>query len=353
MSLSNGPARSAAYAPPPASLASDLASGPSTAASHGVPGKKLTVLIVNADASYMCEQLSQQLAQVDFIAALPGKALPGRASAAQVLIGFASALSAGLLSQLPNLRWLQALSSGVDGIVPLLTDRPEVTLSSAHGIHGPAVSELALTLMFNLSRGFPSIWDDQRERLWRRRRQPLLSGKTVAILGTGLIAQALAGRCQALGLRTLGISATPREVPGFECTMPRGELAVAAAQADFLVVLAPLDAHTQGIVNRHIFLAMKPSAYFINLARAPICDTPALIEALERGTIAGAALDVFDVEPLPATDPLWDTPNLIITPHIGGESDRYADQVLPVLHDNIMRFLRDGPAQLKNLVARS
>ncbi|WP_420226384.1 D-2-hydroxyacid dehydrogenase [Pigmentiphaga litoralis] len=319
-----------------------------------------TLLIVNADAAYYAAQLMEELAQpveeaagpaVTVLAATPGQPLPDGAESATAVMGFASALTPGLIAQLPRLRWLHALSSGVDGIVSLPNLPAGLVMTSSHGVHGPAVSELTLMLMLALARDFPSLIDNQRAHVWKRRPQPLLHGKTVVILGTGLIARALATRCRALGMRTVAVTATVRDVPEFDAVLPRTALLDGAAQADTLVALAPLDDTTRGMVDASVFAAMKPGAFFINVARAGLCDTAALVDALTEGRLAGAALDVFDREPLPADDPLWDVPRLLITPHLGGESDRYADQVLPIIVHNTRCALRGEWDAMRNRIA--
>lgn len=309
------------------------------------------MLIVNADAQHYAAELSQRIPGLDVVALLPGQAVPEAARNASCAVGFASALTADLINQLPNLRWIQALSSGVDGIVSLPNLPTDVVLTSAHGVHGPAVSELTLMLMLALSRDFASLLDNQRQHVWKRRSQPLLHGKTLVVLGTGLIACALATRCRALGMRTVAVSAAVRPVAEFDQVVARSELPVVAAQADFLVALTPLDESSRGLVDKQVFDAMKASAYFINVARAGVCDVGALVRALNAGTIAGAALDVFTTEPLPADDPLWDVPRLIITPHLGGESDRYADQVLPILEANGRCFVEGRWGEMMNRVS--
>ncbi|MDX3904085.1 MAG: D-2-hydroxyacid dehydrogenase [Pigmentiphaga sp.] len=314
------------------------------------PTNDVRLLIVNADGQYYADELARQLPDLAFDWMRPGEPVPARARDASALACFASALNDDLLAALPRLRWLQALSSGVDGIADHPRLPPGIVLTSAHGIHGPAVSEMALTLMLALARDLAAILADQRARRWQRRRQPLLHGKTLAVVGTGLIACELAAKCQALGMRTVAVSGKPRQVPGFDQVHAHGALREVAAQADFLVLLAPLTQATRGLVDAAVLAAMKPSAYLINLARAGLCDTAALVDALRGERLAGAALDVFEREPLPEDDPLWSVPRLMITPHIGGESDRYADQVLPLLIHNARAWAAGDLSGLRNRV---
>lgn len=313
-------------------------------------GPEFRMLIVNADGAYYAQELTRRLPGLVFDWALPGKPLPDSARSATALACFASALTDQVLDALPHLRWLQALSSGVDGLIDHPKLRGEVMVTSAHGIHGPAVSEMALMLMLALARDFGSILDDQRARRWHRRRQPLLHGKTLVIVGTGAIARELALKCGALGMRVVGVTATPRVVPGFDVVLPRTALQDAAGQADFLVLLTPLSDQTQRLVDAEVLGKMRASAHVVNLARGALCDTDALTTALREQRLAGAALDVFEREPLPADDPLWEVPRLIITPHLGGESDRYADMVLPLIAANVDCVVHGPLAQLRNRV---
>ena len=182
------------------------------------------LLIVNADGQYYARELARRLPGLAFDWCPPGEPVPPEARDATALACFASALNGDLLASLPRLRWLQALSSGVDGILGHPGLPPGTVLTSAHGIHGPAVSEMALALMLVLARDFAAILADQSARRWRRRRQPLLHGKTVAVLGTGLIASELAHKCRALGMHTLALSGKPRAVPGFDQVYAREAL---------------------------------------------------------------------------------------------------------------------------------
>ncbi|VCU69880.1 (S)-sulfolactate dehydrogenase [Pigmentiphaga humi] len=314
------------------------------------PGDALRMLIVNADGEYYAQELARRVPHVAFDWIRPGQPVPERAWTAAALACFASALDSQLLASLPGLRWLQALSSGMDGIAGHPGLPPGTLLTSAHGIHGPAVSEMALTMMLALARDLPGILADQRAHRWRRRPQPLLHGKTLVVLGTGLIAAELAQKCQALGMRTLALSGTPRPVAGFERVYAREHLREVAAQADFLVLLAPLTEATRGLVDASVLAVLPPRAHVINLARAGLCDTAALVDALRGERLAGAALDVFEREPLPADDPLWSVPRLLITPHLGGESDRYADRVLPLIEHNVRAYAAGDLAGLRNRV---
>ena len=191
---------------------------------------------------------------------------------------------------------------------------------------------------------------NQQKHVWERWPQKLLSGKTVVLVGIGPIAEDLALRCAAFGLRVIGVSDARTAALHFEKIFPRSRLQQAAATADFMIVLVPLSAQTRHMIDDGVLGAMKPTGILINLARGPVVDEKALIQRLLDGSIAGAALDVFEEEPLPSDSPLWDMPNVIVTPRIGGMSDIYADQVLPIVVHNLRCFMDGRLAEMKNIV---
>jgi D-2-hydroxyacid dehydrogenase (NADP+) len=269
---------------------------------------------------------------------------------ADVLVTFGAHMADHVLEKGSRLQWIQALGTGVDGIVDRPALREGVIVTNLHGHHGPAVSEAVLASMLVLARDLRRTLNNQREGRWQRFPATLLNAKTVGILGVGAIAEALAARCGALGMRVLGISAGRRSAPGFDRVWPRDQLADAVREVDFLVLLTPYTPATHGIVDARILAAMKPTSYLINVARGGVLDEPALVDALERRVIAGAALDVFGQEPLPKGHRFWTLDNVLITPHTAGFHDGYADEALPVIEENLRRFLAGDRDSLTNLV---
>jgi D-2-hydroxyacid dehydrogenase (NADP+) len=271
---------------------------------------------------------------------------------ADILVTFGTMIDDRVLEEASKLKWVQALGSGVDGIINSPSLRSDVIVTNIHGIHGAAVSEAAIAAMLALSRNLPRVVRNQDRHRWERWPASLLEGKTVGIVGIGAIAQALAPKCKALGMMVVGITSAKRTVGGFDRTHGRDELAAAAADLDYLVVLTPYSPETRNIVGAAVFSAMKPTSYFINVARGGVVDEDALISALETGQIAGAALDVFHQEPLPDDHPFWSMKNVIVTPHLGGYYDGYADRALPVIEENLRRFLAGDVANMINVVRR-
>jgi len=178
----------------------------------------------------------------------------------------------------------------------------------------------------------------------------LLLGKTVVIAGIGLIAEEMAVRFKAFGMNVIGVSDARKQGRGFDEIVPRSQLTLAAARVNFLIALVPYNAQTHHMINGDVLSAMPASGFFINLARGNVVDEQALIKHLQQGKIAGAGLDVFATEPLPQDSPLWDMENVIVTPRIGGMSDIYAQQVLPLIEENLALFTSGRSSEMINIV---
>jgi phosphoglycerate dehydrogenase-like enzyme len=269
---------------------------------------------------------------------------------AEILLAMAHEVTDELIVRMPRLRYLCALSAGLDRLQTLTALKFDVLVTSARGIHGPQMSELAFLSMIALSRDFQRMQRNRQQRRWERWPQRLIFGKTAVVVGIGPIAEELAARCVAFGMRVIGVSDARDTAPHFEKLMPRSALRDAASMADFLIVLVPLSKQTEHLIDGDVLNAMKPSAILINLARGPVVDEKALIAALMSGRIGGAGLDVFEREPLPPESPLWELPNVVVTPRIGGMSDVYASQVLPLVVHNLHCFTQGRLGEMKNVV---
>jgi len=265
----------------------------------------------------------------------------------EVLLAFR--LPDELMKKATRLQWIQSMATGVDYFINLPSLRKEILITSTRGMHGPQMSEMAFLHMLNLTRNYPRMLRNQDRRVWERWPQPLLSGKTVGILGIGVIAEELARKCKAFKMKVYGISKTAREVEGIDRFYGREELPRVAAEIDYLIVLVPYSPETHKIVNAKVLSAMKPTAYLINIARGQVIDEEALIEALKNRKIAGAGLDVFNEEPLPKDHPFWGMENVIVSPHVAGMSEIYAEQLLPIFEENLRRFLK---GERRNLINR-
>jgi phosphoglycerate dehydrogenase-like enzyme len=271
---------------------------------------------------------------------------------ADILLTFGAHMADHVLEKGKKLRWIQALGTGVDGIVDRTPFRKGVLVTNMHGLHGDSVPEAAIMLMLALARDLPRALRQRNARKWERYPSQLLKGKTVGIFGVGAIARSLAPKCRSFGMTVVGITSAPRAMEGFDRMVHRDDLESAVRELDFLVLLTPYTPETHGIVGAKMLAAMKPSAFLVNLARGGIVDEDALVGALREKRLAGAALDVFAAEPLPEDHPLWSMDNVIVTPHLGGFHDQYAEEALPTVVENFRKFLAGDLDKMKNVVKR-
>lgn len=269
---------------------------------------------------------------------------------AEVIIGHHFQFDDALLKRAPKLRWIQSLTTGTDAILKLSLLRADVLVTSTRGMHGPQMSELVLLHMLALGRDFPRMQRNQQQARWERWPQPLLLNKTIVIVGIGAVAETLAPRCKAFGMKVYGVSSSMRLPAGFDGVFSRNDLPHAASLADFLVLIVPHSDATDKLVDAAVIAAMKPSAFLINVARGGVLDEAALLTALREKRLAGAALDVFQQTPLPGNHPLWQEPNVIITPLVGGMSNVYLEQAYPIVRDNLKRFLAHQLDRMINVV---
>ena len=255
-----------------------------------------------------------------------------------------------VLSHMPKLRWVQGTGTGMDNIIDRTGLPADVLITNMRGAHGPQMSEAAIASMLALTRRLPQSIRNQEKAVWERWLPGIIHGKTVGILGVGVIAEALAPRCEALGMRVIGLSSSPRDIRGFDEIVPVANLGAIAPQLDFLVLLTPLSEATRNIVDSRVLRAMKKNSYLINLARGGVLDEAALIDALDDGHLAGAALDVFAREPLPTDHRFWSMRNVIITCHMGGLTNDYHLQALPIIETNLRHYLDGKLDRMINIV---
>ena len=224
---------------------------------------------------------------------------------AEVLV--AVRFSDKLLGNAKNLKWVHTIITGTNYIeeLPSFQARKDLILTSTRGIHGPQMSELAILLMIALNRKFPQFVRNQDKRVWQRWPTALLWQKKVAILGIGVIGEALARRCKAFEMTVIGVDPVQRKVDAVDRFVGMDRLHEVLAEADYVVDIAPSTPENQKMINAAAFAKMKPTAFFLNIGRGETVDESALIQALKEKKIAGAALDVYWQEPLPPEHPLW------------------------------------------------
>ncbi|WP_306261163.1 D-2-hydroxyacid dehydrogenase [Pararhizobium sp. IMCC21322] len=301
-----------------------------------------TALIFDQKADWYAHELGGLCQDYQFVAASTHEEAVSRAANADILVGLAPYIKPDLIAAMPNLEWVQALTTGVDNLLAMDTLPKDVVITNCNGFHGPQMSELTLLLMLSLGRNFPTMLENQKSASWQRWPQPLLAGKTACLVGLGAIAETLAKRCLAMEMRVTGVSNGRTELEGFDRIYKRSDIESAAGDADFLIVIVPYSDETHNIINARILSLMKQSAFLINISRGGCVDEEALVDALDAGRIAGAGMDVFATEPLPADSPLWQHPKIIVTPHIGGMADIYHQQALPLVAENLNKFALFG-----------
>lgn len=255
-----------------------------------------------------------------------------------------------------KLRFVQSISAGVDQYDKAVFAAHGIRLASAQGANARAVSDHAMALALAMVRRIPEARDNQAKPFWRGmigdlgQREDELGGKTMLVVGLGRIGGRLARLAKAFDMTVIGIRGNPAaggegadEVHGLDA------LPSLLPRADIVALTCPLTPETTGLIGASALGLMKPSAFLVNAARGKVVDTDALVAALQAGKIAGAALDVTEPEPLPPESPLWSMPNVLITPHTGGETRSYEDNVLDLLMENLGRLSR-GETVLKNQV---
>ena len=311
---------------------------------------KINLLILDQHADEYRKGLQSKFPEIMIHASIKEGDIGDFIEKVNVLLTFR--ISDGLIKRAANLQWIQSMASGVDAIVNLPSLRQEVLLTSTRGIHAPQMVEMAILLMLSLNRNFPQIIGNQDKGIWKRWPAKLLYQKKVGILGIGAIAEEIARKCKAFGMKVFGIDIVKRKVDAVDYFYGPEDLLKVVQEVDYFVIVAPLTPQTRKMVGTKVLSSMKPTAFLINIGRGEVIDENALIHALESGKIAGAALDVFSQEPLPKDHALWRTKNVIITPHIGGTSTIYVEQVLSIFEENLLRFLKGERQALINLVER-
>jgi phosphoglycerate dehydrogenase-like enzyme len=247
------------------------------------------------------------------------------------------------LRKAPGLRWIHARSAGLDRVlVPEVVAHPAV-LTNGRGAFSPALAEFTLAALLFFAKDLRRLIAQQAAGAWAPFDMERLLGRTVGIVGYGDIGRAVASRLRPLGVKVLALRRRPELSRGDELaseTIPPGRLLELMARSDDVVVAAPLTPQTQGLVGREAIAAMKKTAVLVNVGRGPVVDEASLVEALERGRIRGAALDVFETEPLPAGHPFWRLPNVLVSPHCADHVPGWVDNAMRVFLRQLERFRR-------------
>ncbi|PBB17960.1 D-2-hydroxyacid dehydrogenase [Mesorhizobium sp. WSM4313] len=250
------------------------------------------------------------------------------------------------LVESPTVKWVSIGGSGTDHLGRW--DPNHVTVTNAAGVAAGMLAEYALGAMLSFSLDLRGFERRQQARQWGGGRVEPIEGKTVLIVGLGKTGEAVARRAQAMGMRTLGIRARPKQMPSLDEVHGPDALLPLTGRADFIVCCVPLLSTTRGLLGEAAFAAMKPSVVLIDISRGGVIEEKALLAALDAGRIKGAALDVFATEPLPAEHPLWSYDNVAVTPHCAAVYDGWDIKSVRMFADNLARYRRGEP--LENVV---
>ena len=309
------------------------------------------VLIVDVHAEMYRDALRDKFPALQFTLFHSKHEVTGDLADIDVLMCFGIEVTDELIAGLKQLKWIQSLATGVDHFLRCPSLKPEVLITSGRGIHGPPMREQVVYMMMAVSRDAVRAVGDQKAHVWERRLWSTLHGKTAVIAGTGVVGAAIAELLKALGMHIIGVSRTPRAVASFDEMIATDRLTEAAARADYLINMLPASNDNLAIFDATVFGAMKPTAFYIGAGRGQTVDEAALLAVLRERRIAGAALEVFQTEPLPADSPFWELPNVFITPHIGGYVIEYEDFIMPLIVDNMRLFLAGRQGEMRNIVA--
>lgn len=268
--------------------------------------------------------------------------------ATEVLFDFDSHDLYDLPRRAPRLRWIQATSSGVGQlIVQIGLVDSHIVVTNAAGVHAVPLAEFVLTAMLMFTRQISGVLERQRSHRWEKVTTPELTDRLVVLVGLGHVGSEIARRAKAFGMR---VCASKRQLDGrtpedfgVDELFPLGRLRDVLPRADFVVLTVPHTPETERIIAEPELMAMKPTAILINVARGAIVDEAALIGALRAGRIGGAALDVFEREPLPPDSPLWDMPNVLVTSHTMANSQQENDRLTSLFCENLRRYLDGRP----------
>ncbi|KOP66665.1 2-hydroxyacid dehydrogenase [Bacillus sp. FJAT-18019] len=263
---------------------------------------------------------------------------------AEILIGWSRSLQEDVLSNDSQLKWIQAWSAGVDKMPLSELENKGIQLTNASGVHSIPITEHIFAMILAYTRNLHLAIRQQSNNKWDTSGSfTELAGKTIVIVGVGQIGSHAAKVAQAFGMRTVGVRHSGKSDPHVEVMYKVDQLEEALAEGDYVVNILPLTSETRGLFDKAKFAAMKDSAFFVNVGRGPTVVTDDLVEALQSGVLAGAGLDVFEEEPLPSDHPLWSMDNVIMTPHMAGDTDRYSERVMDIFLENLQHYVNREP----------
>jgi len=315
-----------------------------------VTSRAHVLLWTDSTAAYLDAIKAAGLADRVVVDTLPRREKPSAEQMARTEALITVGVPPGLLSAMPKLRWAQGMTAGVEGWLAL-PDLPEnLTLTCARGTHRESMPENIIGALFYVAKPYAAAVENQKHSRWVHRVAQPLTGKTLGILGLGAIGQDVARIAAVLGMRVIGTRRRPEPMINVAEVLPSDRTPEVLAESDFLLLLLPATPETDNLINAERLGMMKPSAWLLNFGRGHLIKDDDLIAAVKAKKIAGAVLDIFRQEPLPADHPFWTTDGIIVLPHIGGPHPQRDKVVARLFVDNLGRFLDGKP--LKEVVDR-
>jgi phosphoglycerate dehydrogenase-like enzyme len=295
--------------------------------------------------AWIRERLQQDFPQHQFIQLQNYDRVPEEIADTDIFIGWS--LRPQQFVAASKLGWIHSPAAAVHQLMFPELVRSNVLLTNSTGIHGPVVAEHAMAVLLAMAKRLPqamqyqakNIWS--QDQLWRQRPRPReVADATVAVIGMGGIGGEFTTRAKAFGMKVLAIRENPAKgAGGADEVFSPAEVDNVLPRADYVLLCTPVTPETTGIINAERLRRMKPDAYLINVGRGPLVDEAALLQALKERRIAGAALDVFNEEPLPSDSPFWSLDNLLITPHTAAVTDRLWERHYRLIAENMKRFI--------------
>ena len=308
------------------------------------------LLWTDSTAAYLDAIKAAGLADRVAVDTLPRKAKPSAEQMGRTEALMAHTVPPGILPAMPKLRWAQAMTAGVEGWLALPDLPSSLTLTCARGTHQESMPENIIGAVLYVVKPYALAVENQKHGKWVHSVAQPLTGKTLGILGLGAIGQDVARIAAALGMRVIGTRRRPQPTPNVAEVLPAGDTPRVIAESDFLLLLLPATPETENFINTERLAMMKPSAWLLNFGRGHLIKDDDLVAAVSAKKIAGAVLDVFRQEPLPADHPFWTTDGVIVLPHVGGPHPQRDRFVARLFADNLGRFLDGKP--LKEVVDR-
>ena len=304
-------------------------------------------IVIAGGSGAQVEALSQEFPQATFVAAPDLEAQQRELPDADAIISWPHREALPLTKQL---KWVHCTSAGIERIrsLPELIEMDHVTLTNARGAHAGTIADHCFAFMLAFTRDIPTLIADKQAKRWdrpaRSRNVKELSGSVLGIIGLGKIGSEIARRGLGFGMEIRGVDVNlAADCPGIAEVLPLERLDDLLRVSDFLAVAIPITDRTRGLIGKRELSLMKPDAYLFIMSRGGIVDQDALAEALKNGKLAGAGIDATEPEPLPAEHPLWELPNVLISPHSSGASRQTSERGRAILRENVRRFLAGEP----------